>query len=91
MKTRRLSEAALVRAQAVRVSYVDELMQKANVVGVGVGLFRKGGRPTLETGLVVLVTHKVPQAQLAPADLVPAEIEGVPVDVQEVGEIRAHR
>lgn len=91
METPRLPEEALVRARAVHLSYVDELMRKANVVGVGVGLFRKGGGRKLETGLVVLVTQKVPRAQLALGDLIPAEIDGVPVDVQEVGEIRAQR
>jgi hypothetical protein len=31
----------------------------------------------------------VPRDQLAPEDFVPSEIEGVSVDVQSVGEIRA--
>jgi hypothetical protein len=38
---------------------------------------------------VVLVTQKLPEAALAPKDVIPAEIEGVPVDVQEVGTIKA--
>jgi hypothetical protein len=49
------------------------------------------GAPNHEPKLaiVVLVRRKLPRAQLMPEDIVPAEIEGVPVDVQEVGEIRA--
>jgi hypothetical protein len=65
-------------------------MRKANVVGVGVGLRSRGGERTGEVALVVMVTHKVARAQLAPEDVIPSQIEGVPVDVQEVGEIRAH-
>ena len=64
-------------------------MSKANVVGVGVGLRRRAGALTDDVALVVMVSRKVPNAQLAPEDIVPREIDGVPVDVQEVGEIGA--
>jgi len=64
-------------------------MGKANVVGVGIGLRSRGGERTGEVVLVVMVNRKVPQAHLAPADIIPSEIDGVPVDVQEVGEIDA--
>jgi hypothetical protein len=39
--------------------------------------------------LVVMVRQKLPRSQLAPDDIIPREIEDVPVDVQEVGEIKA--
>jgi hypothetical protein len=39
--------------------------------------------------LVVMVNRKLPRANLAADDIVPATIEGVPVDVQEIGEVRA--
>lgn len=77
------------RASAVKRAYQAELMSKANVVGVGVGYRTLGGESTEDIALVVMVTHKVPKAQLAPEDLVPREIEGIPVDVQEVGILRA--
>ncbi len=83
-------QAAYEKAQAVKRVHEDELMGKANVVGVGVGLRQRGGVRTREVALVVMVRRKVPRAQLAPADVIPTEIEGVPVDVQEVGEIVAH-
>ena len=83
-------QAALERAQAVRRAHEHELLAKANVVGVGVGLLQKGGIRTGAVALVVMVKQKLPQAQLAPGDVIPAEIDGVPVDVQEVGRIRAH-
>ena len=83
-------QAALQRAQTVKRAHEDELMSKANVVGVGVGLLEKSGVRTGAVGLVVMVKRKLPQTQVAPGDVIPAEIEGVPVDVQEVGKIRAH-
>jgi hypothetical protein len=54
-----------------------------------VGLRRRAGAQSREVAIVVLVRQKVPRSQLAAEDIVPAEIDGVPVDVQEVGEIGA--
>jgi len=34
-----------------------------------------------------MVRHKVPTELLSPEDMIPAEIEGIPVDVKEVGDI----
>jgi hypothetical protein len=86
-----MSEATpeMTRAQAVRDAHADELMQKANVVGVGVGLRQRGGERLQEIALVVLVRRKVPRAMLAEADVLPGVIDGVPLDVVEVGDILA--
>ncbi len=73
------------KIRAVRRTYEDELMSKANVVGVGVGYRQRGGERTGELALVVMVNKKVPEALLAPEDIIPSSLEGVPVDVQEVG------
>jgi hypothetical protein len=59
------------------------------VVGVGVGLRHTGGQRTDQVAVVVMVDRKVPLAQLRPQDRLPSEIDGVPVDVKEVGELRA--
>jgi hypothetical protein len=82
------SKQALARdAQLVRQKYQEMLMSKPNVVGVGIGLRRVDGRRTDDLGLVVMVRRKVPAELLAPEDVIPSEIEGVPVDVKEVGDI----
>ncbi len=83
-------QRAIERARQVLQAHRDELLGKANVVGVGVGLRQRGGEDTGEVALVVMVSRKVPRAQLAEGDLVPQEIEGVPVDVQQMGEFEAH-
>ena len=77
------------KAIAVKEKHETALLNKANVTGVGVGLRMRAGELTDEVVLVVMVTRKVPRAQLAPDDFVPPEIEGVPVDIQEVGHVRA--
>jgi hypothetical protein len=80
---------AIQRVLAVKARHESELMRKSNVIGVGVGFREKAGQLTEEITLVVNVSHKLPRSQLAPQDIVPAEIEGVPVDVREIGEIRS--
>jgi hypothetical protein len=85
-----MDEEQLARVRSVKEAYEQDLMRKANVVGVGVGLRQCGGRFTSMPAVVVSVTHKVPSATLDPQDVIPSELEGVPVDVQEVGYVRAH-
>ncbi|MDI3280198.1 MAG: hypothetical protein QJR13_02345 [Bacillota bacterium] len=65
------------------------LLKLPNVVGVGIGHKRVGGKSTGQPSLIVLVKKKLPAAQLAAADLVPPRVGGVPTDVVEVGDIRA--
>jgi hypothetical protein len=75
--------------RAVKQAHQERLMRCANVVGVAIGRRKEGGKLTDEAVLVVMVTKKLPPDQLAPEDLLPTEIDGVRVDVQAVGEIRA--
>jgi len=77
------------KVAAVKRARQAELLRKANVVGVGVGYRRRRGQQTDTVALVVMVSRKLPREQLAPEDLLPRELDGVPVDVQEVGELRA--
>jgi radical SAM superfamily enzyme len=82
--------SAYQHAEQVRQRYQTEILAKANVVGIGVGLRSRGGAITDEVVIVVMVSKKVRFADLSIEDLVPAELDGVPVDVQEVGEIGLH-
>jgi len=77
------------RALRVKQAHQEELLGKANVLGVGVGLRQRGGLLGEQVALVVLVRRKLPVSELAADDVIPGEIDGVPVDVQEVGEVRA--
>lgn len=77
------------RARAVKAAHEKQLLAKANVVAVGVGFRQRGQSTTDEVCIVVSVRRKVPWSQLVPEDRIPAELDGVPVDVQATGEIRA--
>ncbi len=89
MKDRGIDEGRLARVRAVKAAYEKDLLRKANVVGVGIGYRQRKGRASDELAIIVSVTHKVPRDQLAPEDIIPSELEGVPVDVQAVGKLRA--
>ena len=82
-------DVSLEKATEVQETHTDELMEKENVVGVAVGMRRVRGERTDEICIVVMVTHKVPLSQLQPKDRVPPVIDGVHVDVQEMGEFSA--
>lgn len=72
-----------------RQVHQEEILSKPNVVGVGVGLREKAGRRTGEVVLTALVRQKVPEAALAPEEIVPPVVDGVPTDVMEVGDLVA--
>ena len=84
-----MSDQTTQRALKVKRRYEQELRRKANVVAVGVGYRTRGGVLTKEVCIVVSVKNKVPLSELKPEDVIPAEIENVPVDVVETGVIRA--
>jgi hypothetical protein len=82
-------EALFEQARAVKARYESDLLARPGVVGVGVGLRQRGGAYTDEVCIVVMVHRKYPPSDLRPEELLPAALEGVPVDVQEAGDIRA--
>lgn len=79
----------LEKVKIVKRTHETMLLAKPNVVGVGVGYSIQDGRRTDNVAIIVMVSRKLPVSQLEPAELIPTEIEGVPVDVQERGEIHA--
>lgn len=56
-----------------------------NVTGVGTGKDEATGRDVI----IVFVTRKVPRDRLRDEDVVPEELEGVPVRVLAIGEVWA--
>lgn len=75
------------RVRAIKTRHEDRLLARPGVVSVGVGLRQRGGMLTDEVCIVIMVRNKRPLANLPPGEALPAKIEGVPVDVQESGEI----
>ena len=82
-------KAKTERILAVKDIHEDDLLSKANVVGVAIGFRQKNGQSTDTLALVVMVSSKVPQSALSPEDQIPISIDGIPIDVQEIGEISA--
>jgi hypothetical protein len=83
------SKAETERILVVKRIHEDDLLSKANVVGVAIGFRQKDGQPTESLALVVMVSSKVPQRTLSPEDQIPVSLDGIAVDVQEIGEISA--
>lgn len=81
-------------AEAPRISQIladheTELLRYPNVVGVSEGIRTKAGQPTGEPVLVVYVDRKIPENQLAPDAVLPKQVDGIPVDVVEIGSVEA--
>lgn len=73
----------------VKEAHKDDLLNKSNVVGVGVGYKVQNGERTDDLSVTVLVREKVPSSSLPPAARVTPQLDGVPTDVVEVGTLRA--
>ncbi len=69
--------------EAVRRTYEEQLMPLPNVTGVGIG--EQKGKKVIR----VFVTHKVPESDLQPQEILPKTLEGYEVDVEEIGVVMA--
>ncbi len=72
-------------AQQVRRRHESELMSLPNVNGVSVAR----DPVTQSDAIVVYVTRKVPGSQLRPDEVIPDELDGIPVRVVEIGHVTA--
>lgn len=77
------------RAAEAQQKYTDRLLSYPGVVGIAVGYVTQNQQRTPEIGLIVMVDHKLPEAQLTPEETIPHELDGVRVDVQEMGTFTA--
>lgn len=77
------------QVDAVLRKHEARLLAYPNVVAVASGQRMRRGRPSKQPCVTVYVERKVPRAELAPADVLPEEIEGIPVDVVESGTPKA--
>lgn len=69
--------------QKVLDQHEDALMRLANVRAVGIG--EKSGQPAIK----VFVGKKVPKSTLPANQIIPEELGGFAVDVEEIGDISA--
>lgn len=73
----------------VKAQVGAELLSKPNVLAVGIGFKEVAGVRTSDLAIITSVSQKLPKVQLSADELLPAFVESVPVDVQQVGVIRA--
>ncbi len=66
-----------------------ELLALPNVQQVTIGAKTRGGKVAGGPALKVFVSKKIDVSELAEADVVPAELEGFPTDVEAIPELRA--
>lgn len=83
--------AERTQVKSAKDSHKEEILQRPNVVGVGIGYKEVRGRQTEELVIKALVRQKVPVAGLPPQAIIPQRIDGVPTDVVAVGEIKAQQ
>ncbi len=67
----------------------NELLAKANVVGVGIGEKIKGGLSTGRLCLKIYVEKKIPKKELSKEDLIPQKLSPIETDVEEAGKLIA--
>ena len=83
------NQSAWERAQQAQAKYQDLLLSLPHVVGVAVGYATVAGQATTEPALIVMVDSKLPADGLSPDELIPPDLDGVRVDVQEFGAFSA--
>ena len=77
-------------ARRVKERYEESLMNYPGVVGVGLGLRQLKGSLTDEVAIIVMVRQKRGLDDLEAEEVLPRELDGVPVDVQETGLVSGH-
>lgn len=84
-----LTDGEEAKIAQIQAQHEAELLKYPNVVGVAPGIQTKAGKPTGEPCIVVYVSKKLPKSKLAKGAILPDELDGIPVDVVEIGKVEA--
>lgn len=76
------------KAKKVKEKYEDILMQKRNVVGIGIGREEKKAGLSEKYCIKVYISEKIPQNKRKQENEIPDEIEGIKTIIIEVGRIK---
>ena len=76
-------------ARRIKKKYESSLLKKKGVVGCATGYKTVGGRRSNQPAVICYVAKKKPKNELKEEDIVPENLEGVPTDIVESGDIRA--
>jgi len=69
--------------ESVKKKYEEQLMRLPNVTIVATG--KKADKDVIK----VFVTHKVPESELQPEEIIPKTLDGYETDVEESGVVTA--
>ena len=72
----------------VKRAHSSKLLSLPNVVGLGVGPRRGRAEGDVEMAIKVFVSRKLPLEDLAEAERIPSELDGVPVEVEVMAPLR---
>lgn len=75
---------------ALQAEYHKKLVRRKGVVGTGIGRKLAGGVPTEEEALIVFVDKKLPDDVIPKSAVLPNRINGIPIDIIEVGKLVKH-
>ena len=76
---------SLEDAKRVKKKYELNLKKYPYVKGVGIGFKVVGGKKTDQLAIITTVVKKQPLSLLSPKEIIPKSLEGIPTDVQEIG------
>ncbi len=68
--------------------YSKDLLNKTNVIGVGVGYKKVRGVETEQLSLIIFVEKKLPSDRLSKSNVIPGKINGLYTDIVEIGRVR---
>ncbi len=78
--------------QKVKKKYQDQLFKHKGVVGIGIGKKIVKGKETDDLAIIVSVVQKVEKEEdLTKEDRLPKVLEGVPIDVQQIGKLKIQK
>jgi hypothetical protein len=73
---------AFEKARSIKKKNEKILMAKTNVIGVGIGL-------QVDTVVLIVLVKKIIENPQNEDEIIPSEIDGLPVTVREIGNIKA--
>ena len=90
MKSRKIKASSGPEIQKIKEKYEKDLLLLPNVSGVGIGYKITKGNQADALCLKVYVSKKIPSQKLSKNQMIPAQLEGIPTDVEEIGKVKAN-
>lgn len=90
MKSRKIQAPDLPQILKVKEKFEKDLLRLPNVAGVGIGYKIAKGIHAGIPSLKIYVSKKISCRRLSKNQIIPALLDGIPTDVEEIGSIKAN-